>query len=107
MADKTNVSLFQPKARAKVIPSVGAIALSVPVQLGGVKHNIQLGINLIGAPVDALTDEPIDRNRLERALFEALTGDVQVLWSKDKNVVTQPLHKALAAAVIFKMKDTM
>lgn len=107
MAQNNNVSLFEPKPRAKVIPAMGAIDLSIPVQLGGVKHNIRIGINLLGAPVDALTDEPIDRNRLERAIFDALTGDVQVVWSKDKTVKTGPLHKALASAIIFKMKDTM
>lgn len=104
---QSNVSLFQPKARGKVIPSTGAIDLTIPVQLGGDKHTIRVGVQLLGAPIDALTDEPLDRKRVERAFFEAFTGDVQVRWDKDKNVATASLSKTLAEVVMFKMKDTM
>lgn len=101
-----NVSLFKPKARAKMHKETGALELLVPAPFGDGKHTVRLGINLMDAPIDALTEDPAGRKKLEQALFEALTSDIQVRGN-NKSVETVPLFKALTDVVEHKMKDTM
>jgi len=104
---ENNVALFRPKARAKMRPDTGGLALSIPVELDGEKHSVDIGVTLMGGPIDALTADPQGSKKLKEAVFEAMTGTIQARVHNQKQVTSTTLPEAVAAVVERKMKETL
>lgn len=102
----SEVALFSPPPRAQLHRRTGALELKIPVDFGNGPQYIELGINLMSAPVDAV-NTPGDRETLKRAIKRALTGDCMAVWNNGQNTIRAPLSKALTDVVESKMKDTL
>lgn len=94
-----------PESTAKVIPSVSAVEITVPVNVDGSTQYIKMGLNLMSIP-KALTDAAdVDLEALAGLLDKALTDQIDVTGpGENSKVLTMPVGYAMAHAIRSKLK---